>query len=480
MYMPSEIFSNLARRQKPMRGLAATHWYIRFFIDPVACLRKTREHYGQVAAFGSPLPVGQRERLHLVALGPDLNQFVLGQPDLFRTTGQTVAGPLGSAHRRIRFGLTAMNGSLHQEQRRLVLPAFHAKAMERYHGTIVSISNAFLEQWREGQVFDLWAEMRVLALRISSTVLFGQTQPALVDTISSLINQWLTEGNSRSVRAFPVNCPGVPYRHMLKTAEQLERAVLMMIGEKRDTVEKDADLLATLIRGQRELDGRMTDAHLVGQATILFGASYETMVNALVWTFFLLAQHPSVTADLLDELTSTLHGSAPNNAQLSQLPLLEAVIKESLRILPPVPFTIRGVASPLEIKGIHLNKSDRVICSHYVTHHMAELFSDPERFLPYRWFGSSPGPYEYLPFSNGPRVCIGAGFAMTVMKVVLAVVLQRFRLSVVPESRIDRLVHVTMRPKSGMPIVLHRQDRRFHAVPVQGNIHEMVRLTESC
>lgn len=466
-----------ARRQLPVRGVAAARWYIQFFNDPVACLCRIRNAYGQVVAFGSPLPMGIRERIHLVALGPDLNRLVLGQPDIFRTTGQTIAGPLGSAHRRIRLGLTAMNGQLYQEQRRLVLPPFQAKAIEGYRETIIAITNTFLDQWNAGQEIDIWKAMRALTLRISSTVLFGQTHPALAETISTLIHQWLSESNSMAARAFPVNCPGTPYRHMLKTAEHLEQAILKMVEQKRRTATRDTDLLAALILGQRELGDRMTDAHLVGQATILFGASYETMVNALTWTLFLLAQHPRVMADLLNELTGMLQGSAPSSTQLGHLPLLEAVIKESMRILPPVPYTVRGVTRSVELGGVQLHKSDRVICSHYITHHIAELFPDPDQFLPHRWFEIAPGPYDYLPFSAGPRTCIGAGFAMTVMKLVLAMMLQRFRVSVLPGSRIDRLVHVTMRPKYGMPMILHRQDGQFSRVSVRGNIHEMVRLT---
>jgi cytochrome P450 len=111
-----------------------------------------------------------------------------------------------------------------------------------------------------------------------------------------------------------------------------------------------------------------------------------------------------------------------------------------------------------------------------VTHHLPELYPNPERFEPQRWFGLKRGPYEYLPFSAGPRLCLGYSFAMQALKLSTAMILQRFRISLLPGARIDRTVRVTMSPKRGLPVVLHPPDRRFQAVPVRGNVREMVEL----
>jgi cytochrome P450 len=189
-----------------------------------------------------------------------------------------------------------------------------------------------------------------------------------------------------------------------------------------------------------------------------------------------LAQHPKVMHALMDELEGTLAGGQPSADLLARMPMLEAVIKESMRILPPVPYTVRAVVEPCGLDDIALAKGDRVILGHYIVHRMPDLYDEPEQFQPERWFRINPDQYEYLPFSAGPRTCIGYGFAMTAIKIALAMILFGFRLTIVPDTRIDRVVKITMRPRYGLPMSIHKQDRGFEAVPVRGNIHEMVKL----
>ena len=107
---------------------------------------------------------------------------------------------------------------------------------------------------------------------------------------------------------------------------------------------------------------------------------------------------------------------------------------------------------------------------------MPELYPEPERFRPERWQSIDPGQYEYLPFSAGPRACIGAIFATQFLKISLALMLQRFRFSVVPGTRIDRVVRITMQPRHGMPMKIFDNDRQYSASEVSGQIHEMVEL----
>jgi cytochrome P450 len=222
----------------------------------------------------------------------------------------------------------------------------------------------------------------------------------------------------------------------------------------------------------------MTDTELVGQAAILFGASFETTASTLTWTLFLLAQHPTVMHQLMDELDAVLGGAPPTQDQLTQLSFLECVIKESMRILPPVPFTIRATTHGTAIGPYNVPNGSRVICSHYLTHHMPEIYPEPERFQPERWRSIDPTQFEYMPFSAGPRACIGAMFALQVLKISLALILQKFRLAVVPGTRVDRIVQITMVPRHGMPMMLFENDRQYAAGEVTGQIREMVALPE--
>ena len=295
--------------------------------------------------------------------------------------------------------------------------------------------------------------------------------------LGELIGDWLSASFSAAVWACMVDAPGFPYRALLRRAEAIEREVQVMLDEKRAAGATGGDLVSMLVAANRDGNDWMTDDDLVGQVTIAFAASYETTANAMTWTLFLLAQHPTAAHELLDELDAVFGGAPPTVETLARAPLLEAVVKESLRILPPVPYTIRVVrARQTPIGPFVAMRGDRVILSHYVTHHLPELYANPERFEPQRWLSLKRGPYEYLPFSAGPRLCLGYSFAMQALKLSTAMILQRFRFSVMPGARIDRSVKVTMSPKHGLPISVHPPDRRFERVPVRGNVNEMVEL----
>jgi cytochrome P450 len=165
--------------------------------------------------------------------------------------------------------------------------------------------------------------------------------------------------------------------------------------------------------------------------------------------------------------------------QLDDLPYLEAVINESLRILPPVPYTLRRSQVAMDMLGIPVQPGDWIVLSHFISHRCPKLYPEPRRFLPQRWFCIKPNQYEFLPFSAGPRWCIGKSLAMNMMKLTLAMIMQRFRWQVRPGARIDRLVRVTMSARRGLPMVLEPQDRRFRAVHITGNVANLVDWTDA-
>ena len=364
-----------------------------------------------------------------------------------------MAGPEDSALRRLRYGLTRMTGQVHQEQRRLVLPPLQKKTVDSYGPQIIDITDRYLSGWSVGETVDIWRKMRQLTLRNSAALLFGLQDPLQVAALGQRIERLLDRNFSVGVWSCPVNFPGTPYRRLLKEAEELETVILNCVQESSER--EGSDLLTILIRASKDGNAGMTPAALVGQITIL-----------LVCLVLSRTLPPE----------GALRGGSPTSELLPRMPFLEAVIKESMRILPPVPFTIRAAAQSTTLGGIGLRQGDRVICSHYVTHHMPELYAEPEIFRPRRWSALDPDQYQYMPFSAGPRACIGYSFAMQVMKITLSMILTRFRLILVPGARIDRTVKITMSPRYGMPMSIHKQDRRFQAMPVTGNIRQMVDL----
>ena len=455
-------------------GAHAAREYVHFFRDPIGCMRTLQQKYGSLVALG-PIAFGEPTKLHVLAIGPEFNRQVLGDPAKFRTTGQFIHGPNNSAQRRIRFGLTRMNGPQHKQQRQLILPPFHKKAVAGYHDLTVELAQEVIGQWKPGRR-DVYVDMRAVTLRIASAVLFGH-EASDANRIGHLLEVWARRNFSGPVWFFPVNIPGTPYHRLLKHAELVEREILRLVEKRRRDPSDRTDVLSILIQARDDENRGMTDMELVGQATILFGASFETTASTLTWTVFLLAQHPEIMRQLVDELDRVLGGNAPAREQLPQLSFLDRVIKESMRILPPVPFTIRAAdEDQIPMGSLTLGHGTRVICSHFLTHHLADIYPEPELFRPDRWRKVDPTQYEYMPFSAGPRACVGAMFAIQVLKISLAIMLQKFRFKVVEGALIDRVVRITMNPRYGMPMDLHENDRRYESSKVRGQLHEMVKF----
>ena len=458
----------------PITGLAAAREYINLLRNPVTTIRRLYERHGPLVVLG-PVALGEPANLHVLAVGPEFNRQIFSDPARFRPTGLFLHGPKNSAQQRVRFGLTRMTGVQHRQQRQLVMPPFHKAAVRTYHNLMSGMTAQMLDRWRPGQCYDIYDEMRELSLRIASSVLFSH-DPDEALPVGRLVEKWLRQSFAGPVWVFPINIPGTPYRGLLRLAERIEKRILEMIAKRRRSPELHSDVLSLLMQARDDENQGMTDTELVGQTTILFMASYETVASALTWTLFLLAQHPAVMHELMDELDSVLGGNAPDEEQVGKLSFLNCIIKESMRILPPVPYTVRATTRYLKMGPHTVPTGARIICGHYMTHHLPDLYPQPERFRPERWREIDPNQYEYLPFSAGPRMCIGAIFATQLLKISLAMMLQRFRFSVVPRTCIDRVIRITMQPRRGLPMMICKNDRNFAPSEVRGQIREMVEL----
>lgn len=440
---------------------------LRFFFNPFRTMRQLHSTYGDVVA------LAQGDPSFVFAFGPALNHQLLAQPELFTNgTGPLLRLPKNTAAERLfTQNLAVMNGAHHKQQRRLMQPAFHRQQVQGYAAAMAALTQRMLDQWQSGATIDLLAEMRQLTQRIAITTLFGLDGETELAQVGELLRRAVAGATSPLALLVPYNLPGLPFHRVNRLMERLEDYMRSVVSRKR--AQPDAtDVLATLVQLRDEDGTRLSDEELIGHAFTLFVAGHETTSNALTWTLFLLNQHPRVCADLLDELEGTLHGTAPTVEQLSRLPLLEGVVKESLRLLSPAPIGIRITAAPCELAGYALPRGANVIYSEFITHRLPELYAEPDRFKPERWYTLQPSTYEYLPFAAGPHMCIGWAFAMQELKVVLAMLVQRYRLALVPNALIAP--SIGMRPARGMPMRVFPQDRQFQPVLVRGGIHELV------
>jgi cytochrome P450 len=202
----------------------------------------------------------------------------------------------------------------------------------------------------------------------------------------------------------------------------------------------------------------MSDQQLRDEVLTLLLAGHETTAAALTWTWYLLSQHPEVERRLHAELDTVLGGRLPTVEHLDALPYTRMVIQEALRLYPPAFGFMRFAVASDEIGGYAIPANSLIFLSAYCTHrHPAfweepEVF-DPERFTPER---SADRPrFAYFPFGGGPRQCIGNAFAMMEAQPVLATVGQRFSLRLVPGHLVEPQVLLTMRPRYGLPMMVH-------------------------
>jgi len=461
---------------QPLRGARSWQWYGRFWRDPIACMTTIHRRFGPLFVLAEPKWIHRPERLHVLALGPRYNRLILGQPDTYHAGGFTARGRRDSALRRLRRGLAGTNGERYRRQRHTILPPFQRAAVGNYLPEMAAIIDQRLDQWPQDRPVDMHRLTRQLSLSLSSQFLFGSDDRERSARLSAALENFLARAAAHGAALLPLNLPGLPYRGMLRCAEDLERQILEMIELKRRPGNPGRDVLSIMVRASAGDDAAFAPSELPGHTVFMFGASFETAADAMGWTLFLLAQHPGVALQLIDDIERAALSDPPALDELDALPLLTAVIEESMRLLPPVPYTVRTATMTTALDGVTLKRGDRVAISHYMTHHMPEVFPEPNRFMPQRWFDLKPDPYTYLPFSAGPRLCVGYHFAMAEIRLALVKILRRFRLTVVPGARIDRKIRVTMNPAFGLPMTLCRQDRAFKTSPVTGQIHEMVDL----
>ena len=466
----------LVRVETPVivNGLAAARWYLHFVRDPLQAVAKIYATHGPFIQLPHPRAPARERRVLLVAIGPAFNREVLDNPNAWRTVDIGPGGPKYSAARRLTQGIIRMTGRQHSHYRRLLLPPLQRKSIDAMGADMVSLAQEQVACWQAHQPIDLWAHVKKLLRTFAIGLLFGDDRSQGYP-IADMINQTLDNNWSWKISACPVNLAGTPYYHMLRNAEELERRIIEWGDCKRGQID-NRDLLSIVVNSPDENGRPASHASVVGHTPTLFGAGYETCQSALIWTLLLLDQHPQIARQLYDELQCSGAGHLPSYQQLMQLPLLDAVIKESLRILPPVPQQFRIAQHNTMLNGYPVAERTRVMLSSLLTNRERDIYPDGDRFKPERWATMAPSSYEYSVFSAGPRGCPGYAFGLAMLKVAIATIMSRYRIALQPDTRIDYKVGVTLSPRRAIPAVLNRQDGAFASVVIRGTIRNLVRL----
>jgi cytochrome P450 len=446
-----------------------------YFKDPVAYTCAAYHRFGPV----SGLTHGDRQ--HFFAFGPEHNRTVLTDDGTFHTVLEYATPPKIKAARR-GIGLLNMNGPPHQAARRLVAPTFRASAVRGYGEAVALITQAEVGTWCEGDWFDLSRRMRELTLRIVCRVLFGVDIADGAPRLGYLVQRMLAlRYFAPSIRYFPFDVPGAPLARLLSVIRDLDDALDAIVATRRDGGAGDARDLLSLLMESRAEDGTpvLSADELIGHLTTFIVAGHETSANSLAWAFALLDQHPDIAGALAEEVSALPEDIESRLARVDGLPLLDAVVKEVLRLLPPGPNTSRVAVAPAEVGGFEVPPGSQVVTSKFVTHRDEKIFPDPLRFQPGRWARQGTvSVYQYMPFGVGPHVCVGAAFATLEMKIVLAEVFRRWTLRVSDGADLSRDVGLMMSPKNGVPVTVTPLGTPRSGARVVGDIHQMVRLTD--
>jgi cytochrome P450 len=357
-------------------------------------------------------------------------------------------------------GLITSDGALWKQQRKLMQPAFHYGAVAAYGDVMVAHARRVAAGFREGEVIELQSVMSALTLAVVVECLFGGDATRYAHEVGPPMVAVLEASNHRlnSVLRLPDWVPTPRHLRERKALERLDAILNELIAARRQSPSARRDLFAMLLAAVDQESGvRMSDRQLCDELMTLFLAGHETTANALMWTWFLLSQHPEAETMLAGELDRVLRGRAPTAADLPNLPYTEMVIREALRLYPPAPGVAREPIEDVVLGGYRVPKGSLVIVNAYVMQRDERFFEYPERFDPSRfepgWEQRIPR-YAYLPFGAGPRVCIGNSFAMMSARLILATVAQQWRMALEPSQQVVPIALVTVRARDGVRMQL--------------------------
>ena len=408
------------------------HWLLR----PISFMESCRRRFGDVFS--------------IRFLGFQTPTVMLSDPDAIRalyTEPQHRLPPGRAATLRPIMGarsLLLLEGREHLARRRVMLPPFHGERMRAYEATVREVVAREVEDWPERRAFALHPRMQAVTLEVILRAVFGMTDPARRARLATSLVRLLADTASGGLQLSVMLARRLGGPDPLARLRALRGEIDVLLAEEITVrrAEPGEDILSLLIAARFEDGEPMGDAEIRDQLMTLLLAGHETTATGLAWTFDLLLRHPAAMARLVAEVDA------------GEEPYLRAVVAESLRLRPVVPFAGRRLGSELPVDGHVLPAGTDVTPAIWLTHTRADRYPEPFAFRPERFLASAPATYAWVPFGGGVRRCLGAAFAEMEMRVALAEILRRRTLTGVARTaeRVARR-NVTFSPRTGTPVV---------------------------
>ena len=422
--------------------------------DPAAFMDRMMHSYGEIVAF-------RMAHLNVIlCIHPQAISHVLHENHM--NYDKQVFDYKMMGDRLLGKGLLTNDGPFWLKQRRLAQPAFHRKRIEQYSAIMKKCTRDFIQRWHsmDGEVVDVSQEMASLTLRIVGLSLFGKDltrESAEIGDALSSANHLLTR---RIFSGLPSFVKFMPLDFRLRRASRrLVSIVDEIIAERKGQEDRYDDLLSMLMQARDESDRPMDASQLRDEVLTLLLAGHETTANALSWCFHLLSENPREQENLSADCKQILGTEIADFSAVPSLGYAQRVVEEAMRIYPPAWSIARRCKKDDEIMGYSVKANTLIFLSQLVTHRHPDFWDEPMEFRPSRFSEEEKknrAPYAYFPFGGGPRLCIGADFAMIESVIILSALVAAFRLEGVKKEVRPELL-ITLRPEGGLPVKISRR-----------------------
>ncbi|MCM1983747.1 cytochrome P450 [Lyngbya confervoides] len=420
--------------------------------DPLGFLTQCAREFGDMI----PIQLGLTSAC-LVTNPEYIEQILKNRDNFIKSRGFRVL------KRLLGEGLLTAEGESWFWQRKLAQPVFQQKRIQGYGRVMVDYTEQMLQAWHDGETRDIHQEMMRLTLNIVMKCIFDKgVDEGEAQTVAHALDVTMNWFESKRKQGFLVwewfpRPENLQYRQAIA---EMDTAIYELIRQRRANPEASTDLLSLLMQARDEESGeQMGDRLLRDEVATLMLAGHETTANALSWTWMLLSQHPEVQQKLQAELQEVLEGRPPTYEDLPKLQYTHNVIKESMRLYPPVSIFGREATQDTIIGDYEVHAGTVLMISQWVMHRSPQYFDQPEVFQPERWendFERSLPRGVYIPFGDGPRICIGKGFALMESVLILAAIAQKFQIEVMPNFAIIPQPSITLRPETGIQVRLRQ------------------------
>jgi cytochrome P450 len=374
-------------------------------------------------------------------------------------------GHMGDLTAFLGDGLLTIDGDFHRRSRKIMLPAFHHEAIAAALRAMNAEVERATEGWRDGAQIDLYRWTRRLALRIALRALFGfdpARTGARIDIARDFelgLGFW-----SRDYFLQVLRGPRTPFAQMQAARAELDAVIFDEIKRRRLSGERGPDLLSLLLDASDEDGHQLTDQQVRDEVMTLLFAGHDTTTSTVAFMFYELAHHPDVVASLRDEFDAEIDGTSADARMLmsGELKLLEMVLDETLRMYPPAWIGPRRSLETFEFAGKMVPGNAYVAYSSWASHHLPEVFPEPEQFRPERFAPEAKAALPkgaYVPFGGGSRICIGMRFGQLEVKAIAAELLRRFDFKLEAGYVLRTRQMPTIGPRDGLPLIVTRRDR---------------------